>query len=150
MNAKYTRLLDGENRPTEKAVLTALGTRASVLWKQLRAFLKANYDFKPELMFGGQKYGWFHKYRRKGKTLCVLFPESKAFTVLVVLGKKEIAQFEERSADFNEGTQMIFKSTRQYHDGRWLYKRVLNKSDLSDVVSLIRMKKGPNRKGVSS
>jgi len=148
MNGKYARLLDGEQRPTESAVMAALGTRSSVLWKQLRAFLKVNYDFEPELLFGGQKYGWCFKYRRKGKTLCVLFPELKAFTVLVVMGKKEIAQFEERISDFNEGTRMIFRSARHYHDGKWLYKRVFNKSDLRDVVSLIRMKK--KEKGVRS
>lgn len=141
MGDKYERMLDEARRPTENVILATLGTRASRLWKQLRAFLKVNYDFKPELMFGGQKYGWFHKFRRKGKTLCVLFPESKAFTVLVVLGRKEIAQFEERASDFNESTQVIFKSARHYHDGKWLYKRVLNKSDLEDVISLIRIKR---------
>ncbi len=141
MNGKYSRLLDGKRRPTEKAVMAALGTRASVLWKQLRAFLKVNCDFKPELIFGGQKYGWCYRYRRKRKTLCGLFPEAKAFTVIVVLGKKEIAQFEERISDFNEGTRMTFKSARHYHDGKWLYKRVLNKSDLRDVISLIRIKR---------
>jgi hypothetical protein len=141
VNSKYARLLDGKRRPTEKDVMAALGTRASVLWKQLRAFLKVNYDFKPELIFGGQKYGWCYRYRRKGKTLCGLFPEAKAFTVIVVLGKKEIAQFEERISDFNEGTRMIFKSAHHYHDGKWLYKRVLNKSDLRDVISLMRIKR---------
>ncbi|MDH4212263.1 MAG: DUF3788 domain-containing protein, partial [candidate division WOR-3 bacterium] len=78
MNDKYGRLLDGTRRPTEKTVMATLGTRASSLWKQLRAFLQVNYDHVPELLFGGQKYGWCFKYRRKNKTLCVLFPESKA------------------------------------------------------------------------
>ena len=141
MNNKYSRLLDSKRRPTEKAIMAALGTRVSVLWKQLRAFLKVNYDFKPELIFGGVKYGWCFRYRRKGKTLCGLFPESKAFSVIVVLGKKEIAHFEEHISDFNETTQMIFRSAHHYHDGKWLYKRVLNKSDLRDVISLIRIKR---------
>lgn len=147
MADKYERMLDEARRPTDKVMLATLGTRASKLWKQLRAFLKVNYDFKPELTFGGQKYGWCFKYRRKGKTLCVLFPESKSFTVLVVLGKKEIAQFEERTSDLNKNTQMIFKSARQYHDGKWLYKRILNRSDLRDVISLIRIKRGVKSKG---
>ena len=149
MNDKYGRLLDGTRRPTEKTVMATLGTRASSLWKQLRAFLQVNYDHVPELLFGGQKYGWCFKYRRKNKTLCVLFPESKAFTVLVTLGKKEIAQFEERCHDFNEGTLMLFTSAHQYHDGKWLYKRVLNKSDLRDVISLVRIKR-KEKKGMLS
>jgi hypothetical protein len=141
MKDKYERLLDGKWRPTEKTILAFLGIRASVLWKQLRTFLKVNYDFRPELMFGGQKYGWCFKYRRKSKTLCVLFPESKAFTVLVILGKTEIVQFEEHSDDFNEATRALFTCARQYHDGKWLYKRVLKKDDLRDVISLVRIKR---------
>lgn len=147
MRGIYERLIDGERRPTERDILNTLGVRASMLWKQLRAFLKVNYDFTPELMYGGQKYGWCFKYRKKGKTLCVLFPESKAFTVLVILGKKEIVQFEEDIGDFNEGTMGLFKSARQYHDGKWLYKRVLSKSDLRDVISLIRIKRRVKVKG---
>ncbi len=147
MAEKYGRLLDDKRKPTEKIILYNLGTRASTLWKQLRTFLKVNYDFNPDWIFGGQKYGWCYRYRRKGKTLCGLFPESKAFTVMVVLGKKEIAQFEEHISDFNEGTRMFFKSARHYHDGKWLYKRVLNKSDLRDVIALIRIKRRVRVKG---
>lgn len=142
MEGKHERFLDGDQRPREKDVLAALGTRAALLWTQLRAFLRKNYDFKPELLFYGKKYGWCHKYRRKGKTLCVLFPEMKAFTVLVTLGKKEIAQYEARRADFNESTCRMYGSAYQYHDGKWLYKRVLNNSDLMDVMHLIRIKAG--------
>ena len=139
--SKYERFIDENKKPTEKSILAALGIRGSKLWKRLRAFLKVNYDFKPGLHFYGKKYGWCYKYTRKGKTLCVLFPEMKAFTALVVLGKKEVAQFEDNATIFNEDTQRLFKTTYKYHDGKWLYKRVLNKSDLEDVISLIRIKR---------
>jgi len=147
MNDIHVRLLDDKRRPTEKTILTALGTRGSMLWQKLRTFLKVSYNHKAELLFGGRKYGWCYKYRRKNKTLCVLFPEMKAFTALVTLGKKEIVQFEERYSDFNEGTRMLFKSAHQYHDGKWLYKRLLNGSDLRDVISLIRIKRSQKAKG---
>jgi len=139
---KYVRLLDGDKKPSERNILVTIGTRGTKLWKQLRAFLKVNYDFKPELHFYGRKYGWCYKYTRKNKTLCVLFPETKAFSVLVVLGKKEVAQFDEDFSQFNEDTQQLFKAAYQYHDGKWLYKRVLNKSDLMDVLKLIKIKRG--------
>jgi hypothetical protein len=138
---RFARLLDRDKKPFERSILEALGMRGSKLWKQLRAFLKVNYDFRPELLFGGQKYGWCYKYRRKYKTLCVLFPETKAFTVLVVLGKKEVVRFGEDFSKYNRDTQQLFKTARQYHDGKWLYKRVLNKSDLMDVLALIEMKR---------
>ena len=145
--SKYARLLDGDKKPSERNILATIGIRGAKLWKQLKAFLKVNFDFKPELLFGGQKYGWCYKYRRKNKTLCVLFPEAKAFSVLVVFGKKEVARFEEDYSKFNENTQQLFKNAYQYHDGKWLYKRVLNKSDLRDVLTLIRIKKDRKDRG---
>jgi hypothetical protein len=138
---KYARFIDESKKPTERAILAAIGIRGSKLWKRLRAFLKVNYDFKPEFHFYGKKYGWCFKYTHKGKTLCVLFPEMRAFTTLVVLGKKEVAQFESNVTTFNKDTQRLFKAAYKYHDGKWLYKRVLNKSDLEDVISLIRSKR---------
>ena len=139
---KHARFLNGNKRPSERKILATLGTRSVRLWKQLRVFLKVNYEFRPELVFGGRNYGWCYKYRRKNKTLCVLFPETKAFSVLVVLGRVEVARFEEDIKNFNEDTRQLFKTTHQYHDGRWLYKRVLNKSDLKDVIALIKIKGG--------
>jgi len=135
------RLIDENAVPTERMIVTTIGARSARLWRQIREFLKMHYDFQPELHFYGQKYGWCYRYRRKGKTLCVLFPEVKAFTVLVTLGKKEIEQFKQISPAFNENTQEVFSQAHQYHDGKWIYKRVLNKSDLEDVKSLIRIKK---------
>ncbi len=138
---KYQRMLDGNVKPTERKIAATLGIRATKLWEELRTFLKINSDYTPELTFYGRKYGWCYRYRRKGKTLCVLFPELRAFSVLVVFGKKEIAQFNEEKSSFNKDTQSVFKNAYQYHDGKWLYKRVLNKSDLKDVESLLRIKK---------
>lgn len=140
-NKSYQRFIDIQKMPNEKKILATLGTRVAKLWKELRRFLKENYDFQPELHFYGKKYGWCYKYTRKGKTLCVLFPETKAFSVLVTLGKKEVELFEQNYALFNNDTQKIFANAHQYHDGKWIYKRVLNRGDLQDVLSLIQVKK---------
>jgi len=139
----HHRLLDKESIPTEEQILAAIGSPTVELWHQIRTFLNDNYTFEPELHFLGHKYGWCYKYVRKGKTLCVLFPETGAFTVLVTLGKKEIEEFLNNPSTFNEDTQGIFSDARQYHDGKWIYKRILNHSDLQDVKSLVGIKKAP-------
>jgi len=59
--SKHERFLNGQRKPSEKSIMIGIGTRGSQLWKQLRAFLKMNYDFKPELHFFGKKYGWCYK-----------------------------------------------------------------------------------------
>ncbi len=137
----YKRLIDEHMVPTERKIVATIGARSARLWKQLRKFLKMHYDFQPELHFYGQKYGWCYRYRRKGKTLCVLFPEAKAFTVLFTLGKAEIGRFKKNYHSFNKDTKRVFAQAHQYHDGKWIYKRVINKCDIDDVISLIMIKK---------
>ncbi len=117
-------------------------------WKELRVFLKANYNFTPELVYYGSKYGWCYKYRRKGKTLCTLLPEKGAFTALVTLGKREIQEAKQNLSIFNADTQRGFVNAHQYHDGKWISKRVLNRRDVEDVRGLISIKKKP--KGLMS
>lgn len=46
-------------------------------------------------------------------------------------------------SEFNEGTRNVFENAHQYFDGKWMYKRVLNNSDLEDVRQLIKIKKSP-------
>ncbi len=140
---KHKGFIDRQNPPTDKDILTAIDSPLNRLYKKMRTFLASNYDFYPELTFGGKKYGWGYKYRRKGKTLCVLFPEEGAFTVLVVLGGKGASEFAEDRLKYNDKTQELFDTTCKYHDGMWLFKRVLCKEDLDDAVSLIGLKKKP-------
>ncbi len=78
--------------------------------------------------------------------LCVLFPETGAFTVLVTLGKKEVEQVRNDLKTFNPETQKLFNNARQFHDGKWIYRRVLDKDDLGDVIELIKIKKVPKQK----
>ena len=61
----------------------------------------------------------------------------------MTLGKKEVAEIRAGLFRFNETTVDLFNNAYQFHDGKWLYKRVLNKSDLKDVKSLITIKKKP-------
>jgi hypothetical protein len=136
-------MLDEKTTPSEQQVLKAIGAKRSELWKDLLQFLDSGYDFTAEFEFLGEKYGWAFRYRRKGKTLCTLFPETDAFTVLVTLGKKEVRELSDSLSRVNKRTRQLFEETRQYHDGKWMYKRILNGSDIRDVKFLIALKKKP-------
>jgi hypothetical protein len=83
----FKRMLEKEHQPSEEEILNTIGQTAA--WINLRHYIEENYDFVPELVFYAKRYGWTIRYRKSGKTLCSLFPESGAFSVLVVLGKKE-------------------------------------------------------------
>ena len=143
---RYQRLLDEGIDPTESLFEESIGKQCVKLWSQLREFLDQHYDFAPELHFIGKKYGWGYKYRRSKKTLCVLFPETGAFTVLITLGKREVEQVKDNFNTFSPETQKVFDNTRQFHDGKWIYRRVLDKDDLKDVIEFIKIKKKPKHK----
>ena len=142
----YQRMLDKEHEPSEKDIFGYLGNNAKEAWADIISFLKTNYDFLPELDFGGAKYGWSIRYRRSGKSLCTLYPEKGSFTILIVLGKKEVIEFKEKISDFSEAVIALFNNARQFHDGRWLWIRVLKKPDAEDVKRLLIIKRKPKNK----
>lgn len=143
---QYQRMLDKEHEPSEKQILGYLGGNAAEAWADIVSFLKTHYDFSPEPDYGGAKYGWSIRYRKSGKSLCTLYPERGAFTILIVLGKKEVEQFEEHMSEFSTQFVELFKSARQFHDGRWLWIRILDKPDAEDARHLLTMKRRPKNK----
>jgi hypothetical protein len=139
-------MLDKEHKPTDREISDYLGRKAGEAWADIVSFLNAHYDFSPELDYGGTQYGWSIRYRRSGKSLCTLYPERGAFTILIVLGRKEVEQFEEHIDEFTAESVDLFKSARQFHDGRWLWIRILDESDTEDVRRLLTMKRKPKNK----
>jgi hypothetical protein len=141
----FERMLDKENPPTAKDIAGFLGKDAAEAWDDVTTFLAENYDFSPEAVFGGKKYGWAVRYRRSGKSLCTLHPEKGAFTVLVVLGGKETEQTLAALTEFSPSVADNISNAKQYHDGRWLWLRVLKKSDTADIKRLLQIKKKPRK-----
>ena len=109
----FTRLLDKESRPSKTEIINTIGTQSARAWDDIRLFLDTYYDFTPELTFYGKKYGWAIRYRKSGKTLCSLFPETGAFTVLITLGKKEIEKTMGQLDEFSREMQELVISTPQ-------------------------------------
>jgi hypothetical protein len=143
---QYQSMLDKEHKPTRREISDYLGRKAGEAWADIVSFLRTSYDFSPELDYGGTKYGWSIRYRKNGKSLCTLYPEKGAFTVLIVLGRKEIERFEEHINDFGTKFIELFKSAQQFHDGRWLWIRILDCSDVEDIRRLLIMKRKPKNK----
>lgn len=139
----YERMLDKSHIPSNREISVYLGTSACKAWDEMVSFLKVNYKINPVIDFGGAKYGWSVRYRKGGKSLCTLFPEKGAFTILIVLGKKEVEEVEQSKETFTHYTSNIFKSARQYHDGRWLWIRIEKKSEIKDIKHLLLIKRKP-------
>ena len=140
----YQRILDEDIKPTEDKIAKIIG-ESSNLWFEMRKYLEENYDFTPELVYYGKKYGWTLRYRKSGKTLCSLFPEKDAFTVLIVLGKKEVEKIYSLTSKLNSEVRSLFENTEQLRDGRWLWIRVKTSSDVDSIELLLKVKRKPKK-----
>lgn len=138
----YERMLNKLEQPSAHEMGQLIGIRVN-LWENIHKYVKEHYDFKPELSFFGKKHGWSIRYRKSGKTLCYFFPEDNAFSILIVLGAKESAKVEGVKQQLNQSVRAIFNHTEQLHDGRWMWIRVLEKSDIDAFLLLLHAKKKP-------
>ncbi len=139
---QYDRFLVKAEKPTEEEILDALG-EVKPLWLKYHAYIQANYEFSYETVFFAKNYGWAVRYRKKDRTMCYAFPESEAFSILIVLGKPEAARVEAMKEKLNQKVRRVFEQTEQLHDGKWLWVRVLEQSDFESVLQLLRAKQKP-------
>ena len=138
----HERLLNPECTPSEDQISEWIGSKVN-LWIDLKDYLATHYDHDSELDFGGKKYGWGIRYRKSGKTLVTLFPERGRFTVLVVLGKKEVEKTEKILDTLSAKIRRLFQETEQLHDGRWLWIQPSTKADIQSIKALLRNKRRP-------
>ena len=138
----HERMLEKDTEPTEEQMQGWIGRKAR-LWSDLQIYLADHYDHIPELDFGGKKYGWSIRYRKSGKTLVTLYPESGAFTALVVLGKKEVEKTEGFLDKLSKRVREIYLENEQLHDGRWLWIRPSSKVDVESIKLLLSAKRRP-------
>jgi len=145
MGLDFSRMIDKAHKPTEDEMANFIGEPAKGAWVEIRRSIEEHYDAIPETVFGGAKYGWEVCYRKSGKTLCSLTPEKGGVMVLIVLGKKES---EKALLMRNELSPKMFKlieNTKQLHDGRWLWIRLLKANDANDVKKLLPIKRKPKK-----
>ncbi len=135
--------------PTEKQMLNLLGRKAT-LWSDLREYLVNHYpECVPVFSVEGKSRDYTIRYRKSGKTLVTLYPASKSLTVLVVLGKKEVAKVEAFESKLSDKTRELFRKTNQLHDGRWLWINPTSKTDLESIKMLLNAKRRPKRPSLS-
>ena len=138
----HERLLNKEKKPNKEEIKKTIGERLS-LWLEIHKYIDENYDFTQELIYFTKKYGWAIRYKRKGRTMSYFFPEKGAYSVLLILGKKESEEVILMKDKLNEQVKSIFDNTEQLHDGRWLWIKVLTKSDVDSLKVLLSAKQKP-------
>lgn len=137
--------VDKTRFPEDDEVEYILG-EALPAWKRLVDFIASNYRMAGDMMYGGKNYGWNLWYRKSGKSLTSLYPQQNYFVAQVVLGRLQV----EEALKLNLGANVnqVLRETPSLHDGRWLFIKVTNDSDVFDVERLLLIKKRPIRKKV--
>ncbi|SCZ04527.1 DUF3788 domain-containing protein [Alkaliphilus peptidifermentans] len=135
-----------ENMPTEVELSDLLGENRLEVWRDIVDFVEKNYNYET-VWNKYKKTGKYElKFRRSGKTLCSLYPQTDSIEVLIVFGKKEREKFEASRNDFSEGINSLYDNTHQYHDGKWMYINLKDEELVDDIKRLIIIKKEPNKK----
>ncbi|MFW9916134.1 MAG: DUF3788 domain-containing protein [Candidatus Thorarchaeota archaeon] len=145
MTQDFSRMMDKTHQPTEEEILSYIGEEARAAWAEIIQFIEDHYDFVPETVFYGAKYGWTIRYRKSGKTLCSFFPEKGGFTALITLGKNEAQKALTIREELSPQTRALLEGTKQLHDGRWLWIRLLTTSDTEDIKKLLQIKRRPKK-----
>lgn len=65
---------------------------------------------------------------------------------MIILGKEERLKFEEDRENYSEEVQRVYDETKTYHDGKWMMFEPIDTSLFGDFVSLLSIKRKPNRK----
>jgi hypothetical protein len=132
--------LDKTHQATIGEMETVMGS-AYPLWQRLVHFIAEKYQLQADLSFGGKNYGWNLWYRKSGKSLVSLYPQSASLIAQVVLGREQVEQA--LTLPLGEKVARMVKETPQLHDGKWLFIPVTTEQDASDVEQLLLLKKRP-------
>lgn len=145
MTMEHQRMMDGTRAPTEIEITDFIGASAKDAWLKLTQFFKQNYDTSPEVIFD-RKQGWDVRYRKRGRTLITLTPETGAARVLMVLGREESEKAHSMRNKLSPKMSDSIESTKQLHDGRWLWIRLFNAEDVEDLEKLLPLKRKPKKR----
>lgn len=106
--------------------------------------MKTCYQSQCKIEFSKDVYfkGWNMKFKKAGRSLCVVYPKENYFIVLVVVGRKEKMKVEQLLPSFHKETQDIYKMTKEGNGQRWLMIPIENEDVIfRDVLSLIRIRR---------
>jgi len=142
-NEKPLRIFT-EEEPSENFILDFIG-RAKKPWLEFTSFLEKNYDFTQEKKYWGKNHGWLIQFRKSNRTWCALYPQKESFTVQIIFGKKEVEKFQTMRDEFSDFVLKKFDSTKQLHDGRWMFFEITDTSLVEDLKKMMMIKRKPKK-----
>lgn len=113
------------------------------VWEELCQYLILQYDVKPTFEYSGCSIpGWNVKFKKAGRNLCTLYPMEGFFQVLIVIGKREKAVFEQQLPYFSAYLNELYRNTEEGMGQRWLIIDVEDDDIIEDVKKCIEIRRG--------
>ena len=139
----YERLTDKATVPNETLIEEYLGKQSYGRLLVFEERLRSGYQLNRELKFPfGNNYGWGYKYSHGSAHLCYVFFEKNAFTVTLQIGDKQVQLVEKILPSMLEKTQALWAGRYPCGEhGGWIHYRVLSDEEMTDVLSLIAVRK---------
>lgn len=112
------------------------------LWDGLNAHLEETYGVTPNVEYSvcSGAPGWNVKYKKSGRSLCVLYPNLEWFTCLVCIGPKEQMEAELLLHTCTQYTRELYESSGGVNGTRWMMLAVTSPEILEDVKDLISLR----------
>jgi len=112
------------------------------IWSELMDFMDENYDC--EKMCEDKNMNI--KFRKSGKTIVSMCINADKVNVLIIYGKNERAVFEEKTNEFSDYIVEFYNKSKTFHDGKWMFIDLFDKTYVDDIKKMILIKKKPNKK----
>ena len=140
---KWNELFEAYRSPSFEEIRDFIG-EAKPIWDELVSYFEETYKVKPQLDYSksSAQPGWKEKYKKRGKSLCTLYPMPNYFIALVVVGVKEENEVELAiKADlFTPYVNELYSKTAFSAMGRWLMIEVKNKEVVNDIKRIIEIR----------
>lgn len=114
------------------------------LFDELCKTLIDEYQAKVRIEFSKDVWarGWNIKFRKSGRSLCVLYPKKKYFTMLIVIGRREKEMFDHLYDQLSDEMRNIYLSTKEGMDQRWLMIDIASENEVyRDALRLIEIRR---------
>ncbi|MEW6736034.1 MAG: DUF3788 family protein [Acidobacteriota bacterium] len=129
---------DQTHSPESNELMAILGPSAQ-MWKQLISAVAKNYPpIEAAWNFGGIKFGWSLRLKRKDRIILYLIPQNDQFLVGVVLGEKAVKAAYQCSLPAS--ILELIENTRFYAEGRGIRLPVTTPEDLVIIEKLAAAK----------
>lgn len=135
-NALYSK----EKSPSMEQVTEYINNS---LWTDFNNRIQSTYRVRPcmEHSCCSMQAGWNIKYKKGGKSLCILYPMQGYFIALVVVGSREFTEAEFLMPQCSDYVQTVFKNTKTGNGQKWLMLDVRDREIMDDVFRLINLRR---------